>query len=73
MLIEGNCDERGSAEYNLALGAKRAETVQKALEQFGVSSQQLQTVSYGKERPVCTAHNEQCWHQNRRDHLASRQ
>ena len=73
MLIEGNCDERGSAEYNLALGAKRAESVEKALEQLGVSKRQLQAVSYGKERPVCDAHNEQCWQQNRRDHIASQQ
>ena len=71
--IEGHCDERGSEEYNLALGAKRAETVQKTLEQLGVSKAQLQTVSYGKERPFCDAHNEHCWQQNRRDHFTSRQ
>lgn len=71
--IEGHCDERGSEEYNLALGAKRADSVQRALEQLGVSKAQLQTVSYGKERPFCDAHNESCWQQNRRDHFTSRQ
>jgi peptidoglycan-associated lipoprotein len=70
VLIEGNCDERGSAEYNLALGAKRADSVERAFEQLGVPKSQLQSVSYGKERPVCNAHNEECWHQNRRDHFA---
>ena len=71
--IEGHCDERGSEEYNLALGAKRADSVQKALEQLGVSKAQLQTVSYGKERPFCDAHNENCWQKNRRDHFTSHQ
>jgi len=72
VLIEGNCDDRGSAEYNLALGAKRAGAVEQALAHLGVSSQRLQSVSYGKERPVCTQENEQCWQQNRRDHFAER-
>jgi len=71
--IEGHCDERGSEEYNLALGAERAESVEKALEQLGVSRAQLQTISYGKERPFCDTHNEACWQENRRDHMASRQ
>jgi peptidoglycan-associated lipoprotein len=70
VIIEGSCDERGSAEYNLALGAKRADSVAKALQDLGVSKSQLQTVSYGKERPVCNEHNEACWHLNRRDHFA---
>ncbi|HTQ86694.1 MAG TPA: peptidoglycan-associated lipoprotein Pal [Candidatus Solibacter sp.] len=71
--IEGHCDERGSEEYNIALGAKRAESVQKALERLGVTNAQLQTISYGKERPFCDAHNEHCWQENRRDHFTSRQ
>ena len=69
--IEGHCDERGSEEYNLALGARRADAVQKALEQLGVSKAQLQTISYGKERPFCNEHNEHCWQENRRDHFTS--
>jgi len=71
--IEGHCDERGSEEYNLALGAKRAHSVEVALERLGVSKAQVQTISYGKERPFCDAHNERCWQENRRDHFASRQ
>ena len=73
ILIEGHCDERGSEEYNLALGAKRAESVENALVQLGVTKRQLQTVSYGKERPFCDAHSEQCWSQNRRGHFTSQQ
>jgi peptidoglycan-associated lipoprotein len=73
VMIEGHCDERGSEEYNLALGAKRASAVQQALIQLGVSPSRLQTVSYGKERPFCSASNEQCWQQNRRDHFTERQ
>jgi peptidoglycan-associated lipoprotein len=69
VLIEGHCDDRGSLEYNLALGAKRASAVQQALVQLGVPARHLQTVSYGKERPFCTKENEQCWQQNRRGHF----
>jgi peptidoglycan-associated lipoprotein len=68
--IRGNADERGSEEYNLALGDKRARTVARYLENLGVSEGQLNTVSYGKERPLCSEHNEECWQQNRRAGLA---
>lgn len=68
--IRGNADERGSEEYNLALGDKRARVVARYLENLGVSESQLNTVSYGKERPLCSEHNEQCWQQNRRAGLA---
>jgi len=64
--IEGHCDERGTREYNLALGARRANAVKEYLASLGVSMGRLQTVSYGKERPVCTESNEDCWAQNRR-------
>ena len=64
--IEGHCDERGTREYNLALGARRANSVKEFLASLGVSAGRLQTVSYGKERPICTASNEDCWAQNRR-------
>jgi peptidoglycan-associated lipoprotein len=64
--IEGHADERGTREYNLALGARRANSVKEFLASLGVSGSRLQTVSYGKERPVCTASNEDCWAQNRR-------
>jgi peptidoglycan-associated lipoprotein len=63
--IEGNADERGTEEYNLALGDRRAASVQRYLEALGVSQRQLATVSYGKERPLCTEHDEACWSQNR--------
>jgi peptidoglycan-associated lipoprotein len=64
--IRGNADERGTQEYNLALGDRRANAVARYLENLGVSTQQLQTVSYGKERPLCAEHTESCWQQNRR-------
>ncbi len=64
--IEGHCDERGTREYNLALGARRANAVKEFLVSLGVNNGRLQTVSYGKERPICTASNEDCWAQNRR-------
>ena len=65
--IEGNCDERGTIEYNLALGQRRADAAKNYLTGLGVDGKLLETVSYGKERPVCTEHNEECWAQNRRD------
>jgi peptidoglycan-associated lipoprotein len=71
--VEGHCDDRGSEEYNLALGAKRAAAVQQALVQLGVPQQSIQTVSYGKERPFCSADNEKCWQQNRRGHFTEHQ
>jgi peptidoglycan-associated lipoprotein len=67
--IEGNADERGSSMYNLALGDRRASTAQQALVQGGAAASQLKTVSYGKEKPVCTESNEDCWQRNRRDHF----
>ncbi len=67
--IEGHCDERGSTEYNLALGDNRAGSVKNALVQAGVSASQIKTISYGKEKPFCTESNEECWSQNRRAHL----
>lgn len=68
--VEGHCDDRGSEEYNLALGTSRAETLKKSLLEQGVSAERIKTVSFGKERPFCTEDNEQCWAQNRVDHLA---
>jgi peptidoglycan-associated lipoprotein len=67
--IEGNCDERGTVEYNLVLGQKRADSTKSYLMNLGVDGKVLDTVSYGKERPVCTDHNEACWAQNRRAHF----
>jgi peptidoglycan-associated lipoprotein len=70
-VVEGNCDERGSPEYNLALGDRRAKAAQEFLVQIGVPSERLTTISYGQERPVCTDHNENCWQKNRRAHLSA--
>ena len=70
-VVEGDCDERGSAEYNLALGDRRAKAAQEFLIQIGVPSERLTTISYGQERPVCTDHNENCWQKNRRAHLSA--
>ena len=67
--IEGHADERGSTEYNLALGDKRATAVKGALTRAGVSANRIKAVSYGKEKPFCTESNEQCWQQNRRGHF----
>lgn len=64
--VEGHCDERGTREYNLALGARRANAVKEYLVSLGVSSARVDTISYGKERPICTESNESCWAQNRR-------
>jgi peptidoglycan-associated lipoprotein len=64
--VEGHCDERGTREYNLALGARRANAVKEFLVSQGVSTARLETVSYGKERPICTQSDEACWAQNRR-------
>ena len=64
--VEGHADERGTREYNLALGARRANAVKEYLVSQGVSAGRVETVSYGKERPVCTDSNEACWAQNRR-------
>lgn len=67
--VEGNCDERGTAEYNLALGERRAKAVASFLESEGVKADQLKTVSYGKEKPVDPAHTEEAWAKNRRADL----
>ncbi len=67
--LEGNCDERGSNEYNLGLGQRRADNTKKMLELSGAKSAQVSTVSYGEEKPRCTEHNEACWKQNRRADL----
>ena len=64
--VEGHCDERGTREYNLALGARRANAVKEYLVSLGVSSARVETISYGKERPICTQSDENCWAQNRR-------
>jgi peptidoglycan-associated lipoprotein len=67
--VEGHCDERGSTEYNIALGDKRASAVKSALTAAGVNASRIKTISYGKEKPFCTESNEACWQQNRRGHL----
>ncbi len=67
--VEGNADERGSNEYNLALGQRRADSVKKMLELGGAKASQIDTVSYGEEKPRCTDHNEACWKQNRRSDI----
>jgi peptidoglycan-associated lipoprotein len=66
LMIEGHCDERGTREYNLALGDRRAYSVKEFLVSLGVDAARLQTKSYGKEKPVCTESDESCWQQNRR-------
>jgi peptidoglycan-associated lipoprotein len=71
LLIEGNADERGSEEYNLALGDKRARAAEEFLTSMGISSAQLTIVSFGKDRPVCTDKTEDCWQKNRRAHLTA--
>jgi peptidoglycan-associated lipoprotein len=68
--IEGHCDERGSAEYNLGLGDRRATSAKDFLVQLGVPADRLMTISYGKERPVCTEGDESCWQRNRRAHFS---
>ena len=67
VLIEGHCDERGTAEYNLALGERRAKAAMNYLVSNGVEAGRITTISYGKERPVCSEHNEACWSRNRND------
>ena len=67
--VEGHCDERGTSEYNLALGAKRAESVKRYLTDLGISPTSLTTISYGEELPLCKEQNEVCWAKNRRAHF----
>jgi peptidoglycan-associated lipoprotein len=73
LTIEGFCDERGSDEYNLALGDSRARKAEDFLTNLGLPSSQLRTVSFGKEKPVCTEHTEACWQKNRRAHITQEQ
>jgi peptidoglycan-associated lipoprotein len=71
--IEGHCDNRGSEEYNIALGAKRAQAAKDYLETLGIGADRMSTISYGKELPVCTEDTDECWAQNRRDHFVVQQ
>jgi peptidoglycan-associated lipoprotein len=71
--IEGHCDERGSAEYNIGLGDRRSAAVRDALVSMGIPGDKLKTVSYGKERPICTDANESCYARNRRAHFSAGQ
>jgi peptidoglycan-associated lipoprotein len=71
--VEGHCDERGSTEYNLALGDRRAGAVKQYLVSLGISADRISTVSFGKEKPFCTQSNEGCWQQNRRGHFVRAQ
>jgi len=73
LLIEGHADERGSEEYNLALGDRRAESVKDFLTSMGIPAVQLTLISYGKERPVCSEETEACWQKNRRAHVTAAQ
>jgi peptidoglycan-associated lipoprotein len=73
VVMEGHCDERGSAEYNLALGDRRATAGKDFLVQLGVPGDRMKTISYGKERPQCTEATEECWQKNRRAHLSAGQ
>jgi peptidoglycan-associated lipoprotein len=70
--VEGNADERGSAEYNLALGQRRADAVMKRMTILGVSADRIETVSFGKEKPKATGHDEQSWSENRRSDIVYR-
>jgi len=67
--IEGHCDERGSTEYNLGLGERRAQAAKQFLVSLGIPAERMETVSWGKERPFCSNHTEDCWQQNRRAHF----
>ncbi len=69
VLIEGHCDERGTNEYNLALGERRAKSTMNYLVSQGVQANRITIISYGEERPQCTEHNEACWAKNRRAHF----
>ncbi|MDA0739683.1 MAG: OmpA family protein [Nitrospirae bacterium] len=69
VVIEGHCDERGTADYNLVLGERRAQSTKQYLVDLGVSSSTIQTISYGKEKPFCNASQPDCWKQNRRGHF----
>ena len=69
VIIEGHCDERGSTEYNLGLGERRAQAARQFLVSLGIATDRVNTASYGKEKPFCTTHDEECWQTNRRAHF----
>jgi peptidoglycan-associated lipoprotein len=71
LVIEGHADERGSDEYNMALGDKRARAAEEFLSTMGIPVAQLTVISYGKERPICTDQSEACWQKNRRAHITA--
>jgi peptidoglycan-associated lipoprotein len=73
LTVQGHCDERGSEEYNLALGDARAKQAKEYLATLGLPGGQLQTISFGKDKPVCEDHDEACWQRNRRAHLTQEQ
>jgi peptidoglycan-associated lipoprotein len=73
VVVEGHCDERGSTEYNLALGDRRAAAVKQYMVSLGIGADRISTVSYGKEKPFCMESNESCWQQNRRGHFVRAQ
>ena len=73
LTVEGHCDERGSEEYNMALGDARAKQTREYLATMGLPGDQLRTISFGKEHPVCSDHDEDCWQKNRRAHLTQAQ
>ena len=69
VVIEGHCDERGSADYNLVLGERRAQAVKRYLQKHGVQASRMRVITYGKERPFCTLHTDECYQKNRRAHF----
>ena len=71
LVVEGHCDERGTTQYNLALGERRAQSIKRYLTDLGVSGSQIQITSFGKERPLCTEQNEDCYQRNRRGHFVA--
>jgi peptidoglycan-associated lipoprotein len=73
LTVEGHCDERGSDEYNLALGDARAKQAKEYLSTLGLPANQLATISYGKDKPICSEHDEACWQKNRRAHITQAQ
>jgi peptidoglycan-associated lipoprotein len=73
VLIEGHCDERGTREYNLALGDRRAKATRDDLVSLGIDGSRMTLISYGKERPLCSERTEACWAQNRRAHFLVKQ
>ncbi len=72
LTVEGHCDERGSTEYNIALGDRRAKSAKAYLQHLGVGGDRMSTISYGEERPMCNDHNEGCWWKNRRAEFVAR-